>query len=47
MGFILLTGFVILVLGLMFMPWQQFISGTGRVIAYDPLERSVPRGAPA
>jgi len=24
-----------------FMPWQQSVSGTGRVIAYDPLERRV------
>lgn len=46
MSLILLTGFAILVLGLMFMPWQQFISGTGRVIAYDPLERSVTLEAP-
>ncbi len=41
-----LSGFALLVLGLAFLPWQQFISGTGRVIAYNPLERSVVLEAP-
>jgi adhesin transport system membrane fusion protein len=32
---------VLLVPSLAFTPWQQFVSGTGRVIAFDPLERRV------
>jgi len=38
--------FIILVIGLLFLPWQQFIRGSGRVIAYDPLERRVIVEAP-
>lgn len=29
-----------------FMPWQQSVSGSGRVVAYDPLERLVTVEAP-
>lgn len=38
--------FGLMVIGLIFLPWQQFVSGNGRVIAYDPLERSVTVEAP-
>lgn len=43
---VLSTLFVLLLLGVIFMPWQQFVSGTGRVVAYDPLERSVTVESP-
>ena len=33
-------------LGLAFLPWRQFIHGTGRVVAYNPLERSLTVEAP-
>ncbi|MGE3308858.1 MAG: HlyD family secretion protein [Limisphaerales bacterium] len=46
LGIVALTGFVLLVFGLVFLPWQQFVPGSGRVIAYDPLERSVTVEAP-
>lgn len=43
----LLVGvFVLLLIALIFLPWQQFVQGSGRVIAYDPLERSVRVEAP-
>lgn len=38
--------FLILLVGVVFMPWQQFISGTGRVIAFNPLDRRVDVEAP-
>ena len=38
--------FVFLILGLLFLPWQQFVRGNGQVIAYDPLERPVVVEAP-
>jgi adhesin transport system membrane fusion protein len=31
---------------LAFIPWQQFVAGTGRVIAFDPLDRRVNVEAP-
>ena len=31
--------FVLLVVGLLFVPWQQSVAGTGQVVALDPLER--------
>lgn len=43
---LLAFAFVLLLLGLVFLPWQQFVQGSGRVIAYDPLERSVTVEAP-
>jgi multidrug resistance efflux pump len=46
LSLLVLAGFGSLLLGLVFLPWQQFISGTGRVVAYDPLERSVTLEAP-
>lgn len=38
--------FLILLVAVIFMPWQQFISGTGRVIAFNPLDRRVDVEAP-
>lgn len=38
---LLVGGFVALVLGLLFLPWRQFVSGSGRVIAFNPLDRRV------
>lgn len=37
----LVLGFIVLVLGLVFLPWRQFVAGTGRVIAFNPLDRRV------
>lgn len=34
------------IVGVAFMPWQQSVSGTGRVVAYDPLERMVTLQSP-
>ncbi len=31
--------FVAVLLGVVFLPWQQFVHGSGRVVAYDPLDR--------
>lgn len=45
-GIAILTIFGLLILAVVFLPWQQFIRGTGRVIAYNPLERSVTIEAP-
>jgi len=42
LGFMFILG----VLGLFFLPWQQFVRGQGKVIAFDPLERSVVVEAP-
>ena len=38
--------FVLVVAGLFFLPWRQFVSGSGRIVAYDPLERAVTIEAP-
>ena len=38
--------FIVLILSILFLPWQQFIRGSGRVIAFDPLERRVVVEAP-
>jgi multidrug resistance efflux pump len=38
--------FLILLVAIIFMPWQQFVSGTGRVIAFNPLDRRVNVEAP-
>lgn len=45
-GRALAAGFVLVVAGVLFLPWRQFVSGTGRVVAYDPLERAVTVEAP-
>ncbi|MEM1061168.1 MAG: HlyD family efflux transporter periplasmic adaptor subunit [Planctomycetota bacterium] len=36
---ILLASFGVTVVGLLFLPWQQNVSGKGRVTAFNPLER--------
>lgn len=38
--------FLVLIVGLGFMPWQQNISGTGRVIAMTPIERQQTLSSP-
>jgi multidrug resistance efflux pump len=38
--------FALLLLGMVFLPWQQFVQGNGKVIAYDPFERSVTVESP-
>lgn len=38
---ILIIAFLALAIFLIFAPWQQFVRGAGRVIAFDPLERRV------
>jgi multidrug efflux pump subunit AcrA (membrane-fusion protein) len=37
---------VLVVLGCVFLPWQQSVRGTGRVIAFNPLDRRVNIDAP-
>ena len=37
---------VIALIALILLPWRQFVSGSGRVIAYNPLERSLTIEAP-
>jgi len=39
-------GFLAIVLAIWFLPWQQFVRGSGKVIAFDPLERRVNVEAP-
>jgi len=43
---VLIVGCVVAILGLIFLPWQQSVRGTGRVIAFDPLDRRVDVQAP-
>lgn len=43
---ILFGAFLVLILGLIFLPWQQFVQGAGSVVAYDPLDRSITVEAP-
>lgn len=38
--------FALLSIGLFLLPWQQFVRGSGRVVAYDPFERAVTVEAP-
>jgi multidrug resistance efflux pump len=38
---ILSGGFILLLLALWFLPWQQYVTGTGKIIAFDPLDRRV------
>lgn len=33
--------FLLFLLAIWFLPWQQFVRGTGKVIAFDPLERRI------
>jgi len=37
----LILGFFVVALILLFAPWRQFVKGSGRVIAFDPLDRRV------
>lgn len=43
---LLAVAFVLIVFGVFLLPWQQNVPGTGRVIAFDPLERRVSVEAP-
>jgi multidrug resistance efflux pump len=36
---LLVLGFLLLIAAILFMPWRQFVSGSGRVIAFNPLDR--------
>ena len=42
----LLAVFGLVVVGLVVLPWQQSVRGTGRVIAFDPLDRRINVEAP-
>ena len=46
MSRVLLGVFVALLFGLLVLPWQQFVQGSGRVVAFNPLERSTTVEAP-
>jgi len=37
----LFIAFLTVTIGLIFLPWRQFVTGTGRVIAFDPLDRRI------
>src|SRR6056297_3257591 len=37
----LVIAFLTVTIGLIFLPWRQFVTGTGRVIAFDPLDRRI------
>lgn len=37
----LIVLFALLVMGMLFLPWRQFVVGSGRVIAFNPLDRRV------
>ena len=45
-AWILFLGFLVLIVGLAVMPWQQNISGNGRVIAMTPIERQQTLSSP-
>lgn len=38
---LLVLGFIAFVIGILFLPWRQFVSGAGRVIAFNPLDRRI------
>jgi multidrug efflux pump subunit AcrA (membrane-fusion protein) len=38
--------FVFFILAIWFLPWQQSVSGAGKVIAFDPLDRRINVEAP-
>ena len=38
---LLVLGFIVFVIGILFLPWRQFVSGAGRVIAFNPLDRRI------
>jgi adhesin transport system membrane fusion protein len=37
----LIAGFFVLMAAILFLPWRQFVAGSGRVIAFNPLDRRV------
>jgi multidrug resistance efflux pump len=43
---VLLVLLAVAIVSLAFAPWQQTVSGTGRVVAYSPLQRQQPVEAP-
>jgi membrane fusion protein, adhesin transport system len=38
---VLIIGFILFLAGIIFLPWRQFVAGTGRVIAFNPLDRRI------
>jgi adhesin transport system membrane fusion protein len=38
---LLVVAFILLLFAILFLPWRQFIAGSGRVIAFNPLDRRV------
>ena len=38
---VLVAGFFVLLAAILFLPWRQFVGGSGRVIAFNPLDRRV------
>ncbi|MDP1591026.1 MAG: biotin/lipoyl-binding protein [Prosthecobacter sp.] len=38
---LLLLGFIAFLIGILWLPWRQFVSGAGRVIAFNPLDRRI------
>jgi multidrug resistance efflux pump len=38
---LLLLSFFVFVIGILWLPWRQFVSGAGRVIAFNPLDRRI------
>ncbi len=45
-AYVLILGFVVMTAGLAVLPWQQSISGSGRVIALTPIERQQTLSSP-
>ncbi len=43
---LLMAAFGVAIVGLAVLPWQQFVTGSGKVIAFNPLERAVVVEAP-
>ncbi|MCB9753025.1 MAG: HlyD family efflux transporter periplasmic adaptor subunit [Myxococcales bacterium] len=46
LAWLLLVGLALAFVGLIFTPWQQSVSGSGRVVAYTPIERQQAIEAP-
>ena len=38
---LLVVAFIAFVIGIQWLPWRQFVSGAGRVIAFNPLDRRI------
>ncbi|MEN8679977.1 MAG: biotin/lipoyl-binding protein, partial [Akkermansiaceae bacterium] len=43
---LLILGLIGVILFIVFAPWRQFVTGSGKVIAFNPLDRSVNIEAP-